>query len=288
MEAAVDSLRGIVQPIAKSLPVPIANGLESLLGKECYHLLILDFVPLSAPACVKLAISKALGLAIVGASSIVKLPQLFALLRSRSAKGVSFLSYALETTSYVVTLAYNARHGFPFSTYGESALIAAQNVAIAAALLHFSGNSKGAAVWVAGVAAVGAALFDKRVVPEGMMSMLQAGAGVLGVASKVPQIYTIWQQGGTGVLSAFAVFNFLLGSLTRIFTTLQEVNDPLILYGFIAGFALNAVLAAQMVYYWNTPASHTAAIEDKKALKGEVPVGSSSDRAKPPTTRRKA
>lgn len=35
--------------------------------------------------------------------------------------------------------------------------------------------------------------------------------------------------------------------MTRIFTTLKEVDDKLILYGYIAGFILNAVLAAQMV-----------------------------------------
>ena len=51
------------------------------------------------------------------------------------------------------------------------------------------------------------------------------------------------------------MFNYLAGSLSRIFTTLQEVDDPLILYGFIAGYVLNAVLTAQMVYYWNSPAS---------------------------------
>ena len=43
------------------------------------------------------------------------------------------------------------------------------------------------------------------------------------------------------------VFNYLVGSVSRIFTTIQEVDDKLILYGFIAGFVLNAVLAGQMV-----------------------------------------
>ena len=51
------------------------------------------------------------------------------------------------------------------------------------------------------------------------------------------------------------MFNYLAGSLSRIFTTLQEVDDKQILYSFIAGFLLNAVLALQMVYYWNTSAS---------------------------------
>jgi mannose-P-dolichol utilization defect protein 1 len=49
--------------------------------------------------------------------------------------------------------------------------------------------------------------------------------------------------------------NYLLGSLSRIFTTLQEVPDPLILYNFIAGFVLNLVLALQMLWYWNSPTS---------------------------------
>ena len=61
------------------------------------------------------------------------------------------------------------------------------------------------------------------------------------------------------------VFNYLAGSLTRIFTTLKEVDDKLILYGFISGFALNAVLAAQMVYHWNSPASSSS--ESKKLTK---------------------
>lgn len=33
------------------------------------------------------------------------------------------------------------------------------------------------------------------------------------------------------------------------------MDDKLILYSFVAAFALNAVLAAQMVYYWNAPSA---------------------------------
>ena len=43
------------------------------------------------------------------------------------------------------------------------------------------------------------------------------------------------------------VFNYLIGSMTRIFTTLKEVDDSLILYGYVAGFILNSILVAQMV-----------------------------------------
>ncbi|RYO66413.1 hypothetical protein AA0116_g2878 [Alternaria tenuissima] len=184
----MDALRSALQPVTHNLPKPVANLGESLLNPICYKTLVYN-VDLTATECVKLAISKGLDIGIVGAPSILKVPQLLKLINSQSAEGLSFLSYFLESGAYLISLSYNAT------------------------------------------------------------------AGVLSVASKVPQILTIWSEGGTGQLSAFAVVNYPLGSLSRIFTTLQEVDDPLLLYGFIAGFAFNAVLSLQVIYYWNAPTS---------------------------------
>lgn len=261
MEQLEAALGPYVQPITSNLPAPLANAALGLLGDKCYNVLMLRF-HISDPVCLKLAVSKGLGVGIIGASSVVKVPQLLKLLNSQSAAGVSFLSYLLETIAYLVTLAYNVRQSFPFSTYGETALITIQDIAIAVAVLHFSRQDAAAAAYVAFLAAAGYALFSSQVVDAQALSYLQAGAGVLGVAAKVPQIVAIWRQGGTGQLSAFAVFNYLIGSLTRIYTTLQEVDDKLILYGFISGFVLNAVLAMQMIYYWNSPTSSKS--ESKK------------------------
>jgi len=200
----MDVLRSALQPITHNLPLPLRNLATSLLGPACYKHLLLDLDP-SNTACLKLAISKALGIGIILASSIVKIPQILKLTRSQSAHGISFLSYVLETASYLISLAYNVRQGFPFSTFGETALIAAQNVVIAVLVLQFSGKSAAAAGFVAGLAVVAYALFDGRVVDGRLLGYLQAGAGVLGVASKAPQIWTVWRTGGTGQLSAFAV-----------------------------------------------------------------------------------
>ena len=89
------------------------------------------------------------------------------------------------------------------------------------------------------------------------------------------------------------VFNYLIGSLTRIFTTLQEVDDKLILYGFVSGFVLNAILALQMIYYWNSaaPAQKSAPsykLQDsgkKEAI--AVATGSEAKGTKSPSTRRR-
>ena len=155
--------------------------------------------------CLKLALSKALSYGIIGASGVVKIPQLLKLLNSQSAEGISFLSYLLETSSYMISLAYNIRNHFPFSTYGETALIAIQNVAISVLVLQYSGKGPAAAVFVAGLAGAGYAMYNENILPMGTLQVLQLGAGLLGAASKLPQIVTIFQEGGTGQLSAFAV-----------------------------------------------------------------------------------
>jgi mannose-P-dolichol utilization defect 1 len=263
----LNPLKPYLLPITTNLPTPISNTLTSLLGAPCHDALLRDLDIITHPECLSLAISKALGIAIITTASIVKVPQILKLLQSQSAAGLSFTSYVLETASFLITLAYNVRSGWPFSTYGETALILAQDVVIAVLVLHFTRRDGMAGGFVAGVAAViYALLVSDTLVDAKLMNYLQAGAGVLSIASKLPQILTVYKEGGTGQLSAFAVFNYMAGSLSRIFTTLQEVDDMLILYGFVAGFVLNAVLAGQMVYYWNEKgptAGHGGEISEK-------------------------
>ncbi|KAM0551780.1 hypothetical protein ACHAPJ_008349 [Fusarium lateritium] len=288
----MDALKSAITPITHNLPTPIRDLGISIIGETCYKSLLLD-VNIEDADCIKLAVSKGLGIGIIAASSIVKVPQIIKLLNSKSAEGVSFLSYLLETTSYLISLAYNFRNGFPFSTYGETALIVGQNIIISVLVLNYSGRASLAAVFVAALAGTVATLFAENIVDAQTLSYLQAGAGVLGVASKLPQILTIFKQGGTGQLSAFAVFNYLAGSLSRIFTTLQEVDDKLILYGFVSGFVLNAILALQMIFYWNAPSEKAkgkrkaAPIEAKPSSASTLAASSTATPKKSPTTRRR-
>lgn len=85
------------------------------------------------------------------------------------------------------------------------------------------------------------------------------------------------------------MFNYLLGSLARVFTTWQEVDDQMMLYQFVAGFLLNAVLAAQMAYYWKSPATDRHAKEMGKEPE-KIAMGSSTAtpaKGKGPSTRRR-
>jgi mannose-P-dolichol utilization defect protein 1 len=266
MESLERTLRTVLSPITHNLPKPVQEVATTLLGDSCYRSLVHNLT-ISDSTCMKLAFSKVLGLAIVGASSVVKVPQIIKLINSGSADGISLIGYLLETASFMISLVYNVRNQFPFSSYGETALILVQNVAICFLVLEYSGKGNMGSMMIAALAGAGFLLFNSDIVNMELLQYLQMGAG-------------IFREGGTGQLSAFTVsrarmislkhrrtrkltkrfsskqvFSYLFGSTARIFTTMQEVPDKVILYGFIGGFALNLVLALQMFAYWNAPAS---------------------------------
>ena len=80
--------------------------------------------------CVKFTISKAIGLAIIVGSGIVKLPQVFKIIANKSVEGISPASYYIETTIFMQTAALAVSKGMAFSVYGENLIILVQNAAI--------------------------------------------------------------------------------------------------------------------------------------------------------------
>jgi mannose-P-dolichol utilization defect protein 1 len=66
------------------------------------------------------------------------------------------------------------------------------------------------------------------------------------------------------------------------------VDDNLILYGYVAGFVLNAVLAVQMVYYWNAPSKKVEEKQTEKPAVGQTTATPSKGKGRSPTTRRRA
>ena len=251
----MDALRSVITPITHNLPGPIRDLGVSIIGDTCYKALLLD-VDLENTVCLKLAISKALGIGIVCASSIVKVPQIIKLVNSQSASGVSFLSYLLETSSYLISLAYNFRNAFPFSTYGETAFVLGQNVIITVLVLNYSGRASMAALFVAALAACVATLFSNSILDMQQLQYLQAGAGVLGVASKVPQILAIVQEGGTGQLSAFTV--------SSRHSTVHPLNVPLnnVFRRSSTTFSARSRASSRPCKRWTTSSSCTASLLD--------------------------
>jgi len=57
------------------------------------------------------------------------------------------------------------------------------------------------------------------------------------------------------------------GSLARIFTSIQETGDQIVIYTYLASSSVNALIAFQILLYWNSPAN-------KKGKGGKATQGS--------------
>ncbi|KAF9903444.1 hypothetical protein EC991_003817 [Linnemannia zychae] len=253
------------------LPLLLKTPAVAILGKSCYTSLVEEFNYRDTP-CIKLAVSKGLGYGIVAGGAIVKTPQILKIISTRSAQGLSLLSYLLETLACIIGLAYNIRHGHPFSTYGETFFVAIQDIIILGLMLHYRKKNTWALVVIFSFFLLANVLGNTTqlvqddgyvvtsfFISEKTSTFLQKSIVPITLLSKIPQILENYRNKSTGQLSAFAVFNYFAGSLARVYTTLTEVQDDSILYGFLLSTSLNCILAFQMALYWNN--SHLKAFK---------------------------
>lgn len=165
-------------------------------------------------------------------------------------------AYGLELISYGINLTYSWRNGFPFSTFGETFFLTIQNIIITLLIIHYKPPSATHKYTsnTPQVALASAAILTSSVglllLPSHTLVNLQTLTIPLSAISKFPQIASNYSARSTGQLSAFAVIANILGCLARVFTTLTEVQDQLVLWGFLIASVLNIVIGVQMWMYW--------------------------------------
>lgn len=232
------------------LPAILREPAVGLIGDKCYVSLI-ENLNIQDVDCIKYSVSKGLGLGIVLGGSIVKIPQILTILKNKSAEGLSLASFLLEALSYSITLSYNIRQGNPFSTYGEIMFIYIQNIIITSLIFYFGRQPAKMVAALIGLLSIFWALNNVALVPAVAMSSLFAATIPLNLAAKIPQIYTNFKNKSTGQLSVFTVVNYFVGSSIRVFTTMTEIDDPIMLFGGLLASSFNAILLLQVILYWN-------------------------------------
>lgn len=94
-------------------------------------------------------------------------------------------------------------------------------------------------------------LFTPTLCLSSFLALLQASTIPLSLLSKVPQMLELQKRKAPGQLSAVVVFAQFAGTIARIFTSLTETQDALLLWGFGLAAIFNAIILAQLVLYWN-------------------------------------
>ncbi|XP_069623674.1 mannose-P-dolichol utilization defect 1 protein [Ranitomeya imitator] len=238
----------------RSLLVP------GLLPERCYDEFFLQYNLLHVD-CVKILISKILGIGIIVGSILVKVPQIVKILRSGTAEGLSFKSILLELLALSGTMVYSITREFPFSSWGEVLFLMIQTLIIGFLIQHLGGRTALGVLFL-GVYFALVAILLSPVVPMAVITALQATNMPAVIVSRLIQAVTNYRNGHTGQLSAVTVALLFLGSLARIFTSVQETGDPLMSLTYVVSSACNGLIFSQLLYYWNV-----SSVADKKKKK---------------------
>lgn len=257
---------------------PIAIILNLLRDPEVDKKVILKFAlaQVKAIGYAKVA-AMLLGLIMVGASSVIKIPQIRKILKPKTAEkkailaeGLSKDSVRLETLAQFIHVTYNKQQGNSFINFGESFLLGLQNIALLSILEYYKLRKQllesstlsdkdqiqeALKASIKPVAAIiGSVLFITKVAPRSLIAALQVLIIPIGIAAKLPQIQRNAQLRSTAHLSEVTIGANVIGSLIRVYTTITNFKrgrsrDSVLLAGYLTSFVLNAVLAGQIYKY---------------------------------------
>eukprot|EP00871_Galdieria_phlegrea_P002274 jgi/Galph1/3047/GphlegSOOS_G1747.1 len=199
-------------------------------------------------ACLKAIITRVLSYCVVVFAGIIKIPQILAIVYVKSAFGISLTSLMVETFGYVYNLAYHYRERYPFSSYGDFILLAVQNLLILLLSYRYR-KQTGLGIGIVSVFGVIAFVMTTHWTPLYLLRLFVTCNLLVALAARIPQVYSNWARQSTGTLNLITCLGIFGGACTRIWTTLQDVKDNLVLVGYIMSTVLNGVLCVQIIYY---------------------------------------
>lgn len=219
-----------------------------VMSEKCYETFFVDFNFFHAD-CLKMVISKVLGYSIILGAILVKVPQIQKIVKASSAVGISFTSLLLELHAITSMLSYSIARSFPFSTWGDSFFLMVQVVILGALINYYKGKSGLAVIFVL-IYAIILYVLISGLTPISVLSALQASNMPAIVIAKLIQAAENIKNGHTGHLSAITVYLTFIGSAARIFTSIQETGDMLVIATYIVSTTANGVIAFQIYWYW--------------------------------------
>ncbi|EGT60521.1 hypothetical protein CAEBREN_00817 [Caenorhabditis brenneri] len=225
------------------------NAVQTLFPGNCFEELLINF-NFFHPTCPKAVLSRGLGFAITLGSILLFVPQILKIHAAKSAQGISASSQILALIGAIGTASYSYRSGFVFSGWGDSFFVAVQLVIIILQIFLFSGQTLLSVGFLGAVSAVTYGVVS-QMIPMHVLTWVQAAGIPIVVTSKLLQIFQNYRAQSTGQLSLISVFLQFAGTVARVFTSVQDTGDSLLIVSYSTAAVLNGLIFAQFFMYWN-------------------------------------
>ena len=224
-----------------------------ILTPKCYDEYFVEFNFLSA-TCFKTTLSKCLGVVLIMGAVLVKVPQILKIIKGKSGAGISMSSVSLDLTAMTIFMSYSFVKGFPFTAWGDTFFLVIQTVTVGILVLFYESSTSNAISYLIGFS-ISAFVLMSGITPIGVLWTLQGFNIPIVLMGKLTQAYTNYKNGTTGQLSAVTLIMLFGGSLARIFTSIQETGDFMMVLTYIVSCSANFVLVLQLWHYWDVDTS---------------------------------
>ncbi len=200
----------------------------------------------SSPASASKLVASALGWTMSAAALAVYTPIIGSMVRSRRADGMSAATWSLQLAGFLVFCTYHIRMGYALSTFLDFAALGVQSTIILALTSVYQRRVSPMVALPAGTFALA------LLTPRDALQRLQLSASVTLTLALLPQIVKNIRTRSGGGWSPVSAAMTTFGNVARVFTTFQLADsNPLLLFQFGAGAALNGLLLAQTLL-WGT------------------------------------
>ncbi|XP_044752137.1 mannose-P-dolichol utilization defect 1 protein homolog [Coccinella septempunctata] len=221
-----------------------------LFSPQCFDTYFVDKNFLDKP-CFLATLSTVLGVGIVLGSIFVKLPQVLKIYNAKTAKGISLATVTLDQIVLTLYSTYNYLKEFPMSAWADTAFLSIQTLAIAFLLLYYDGSPSKAYIYLVTYFII-SGILESGLVPIDIIWALQGINIPLLLIGRVIQVHANYKNQSTGQLSAITCALLFFGSLARIFTSVQDTGDTMVILTNVASFLANLVIIIQILYYWKS------------------------------------
>ncbi|KAG9282474.1 PQ-loop repeat-containing protein 3 [Astyanax mexicanus] len=188
---------------------------------------------------------QSLNLSTLLACSVLKVPQIALLTRTKSPKGISQRGLVLELLGYIVFTTYEMYHEYPLEAYLEYPALIAQDTVLFLLILHYGGNLRQSLIYSLLFVGVSQLLTLKSWIIDSAMSLCTS----MSASSRFAQLQCLWQTKDAGQVSALTWAMSTYTCMARILTTVLTSGDLKVLLRFVIMSTLNGWVLATVVFY---------------------------------------
>ncbi len=196
-----------------------------------------------------LTVSRVLSYSVVAVCSVMKFPQIYTILSAKSATGISLRASWLEISSFLIGFFYGYTNNFNISTYGEAGLLALQAAPLIVLIMQYQRKWNLENIIYIIITAIFVYASLAGVVPQYVFRILLSATIVTGSLGTSVQISNIYQLKSRGDVSVITWGLATYGCLVRVFSSVVEVGDYLIILNYIVALFLCSTVLCMCFYY---------------------------------------